>query len=121
MDERIKERLTRRTVWVRALYMVFFGIAFGIAELLVSAVVIVQFFIVLFTGRANDKLLQFGNNLSAYVWRVLRYQTFNSESQPFPFDDWPEEQVGDNQWTEEPDAAADLPDEPAESRKPDDR
>ena len=121
MDDRIKERLTRRAVWVRALFIVFFGIAFGIAELLVWVVVIVQFFIVLFTGRANDKLLAFGNNLSAYLWRVLRYQTFNTESQPFPFDDWPDEKVGDNPWMEEPGTAEASPEEPAAGSKPEDR
>ncbi len=120
MDDRIKERLTRRAVWVRALFMVFFAIAYAVAELVVWAVVVVQFFIVLFTGRANEKLLQFGNNLSAYVWRVFRYQTFNTESQPFPFDDWPEEKVDDNPWTEEPDTTEERPEEPARERKPDD-
>ncbi|MDE0063190.1 MAG: DUF4389 domain-containing protein [Gammaproteobacteria bacterium] len=120
MDEQIKERLTRRAVWVRALFMVFFAIAYAVAELVVWAVVVVQFFIVLFTGRANEKLLQFGNNLSAYVWRVFRYQTFNTESQPFPFDDWPEEKVGDNPWMEEPELAEDPPEEPAGEHKPDD-
>ena len=120
MDEQIKERLTRRAVWVRALFMVFFVIAFGIAELLVWAVVVIQFFIVLFTGRANGQLLQFGNNLSAYVYRLLRFQTFNTESQPFPFADWPDETVADNPWTGEPDAAEELPDKPAADEKPGD-
>lgn len=102
MDEQIKERLTRRSVWVRALFMVLFAIAYSVAELLVWVVAIVQFFIVLFSGRANERLLQFGNNLSAYAWQVLRFVTFNTETQPFPFTEWPDEQVGENPWTVDP-------------------
>ena len=120
MDDQIKERLTRRSVWIRALFMVFFAIAYAIAELVVGAVVIVQFFIVLFTGGANEQLLRFGNNLSAYVYRILRYQTFNTESQPFPFSDWPDETVADNPWTGEPETAEGPGDERAEQEKPDD-
>ena len=119
MNDQIKERLTRRAVWVRALFMVFFAIAYAIAELVVGAVVIVQFLVVLFTGGANERLLRFGNNLSAYVYRILRYQTFNTESQPFPFADWPNEKVADNPWMGEPDAGEGLADEPAAQKKPD--
>ena len=120
MDDRIKERLTRRPVWVRALFMVFFAIAYGIAELVVGVVVIIQFFIVLFTGGANERLLRLGNNLSAYVYRILRYQTFNTESQPFPFADWPDEKVADNPWIAEPETAEASPDESAAKEKPED-
>ena len=100
MDEQIKERLSRRSVWVRAIFMVLFAIAYGVAEFLVFVAIVIQFFIVLFTGGANERLLRFGNNLSAYIYRVLRFQTFNSEDQPFPFSDWPDEPATDNPWTD---------------------
>ena len=66
-------------------------------------VVVVQFLLVLFTGRVNWRLLQFGNNLSAYFYALLRFQTFNTEVRPFPFADWPNETVeDDNPWTGAP-------------------
>ncbi len=103
MDEQIKERLTRRSVWLRALYMVFFAIVYGVVELVWVVVVVVQFLLVLFTGRVNWRLLQFGNNLSAYFYALLRFQTFNTEVRPFPFADWPNETVeDDNPWTGAP-------------------
>ena len=98
MEEEMKQRLTRRDIWVRAIFMVIFVIAYSIAELILAVVVLAQFFIVLFTGQANRNLLQFGSNLSAYVFQVFRFQTFNSETQPFPFADWPREEVGENVW-----------------------
>jgi len=113
MEDQIKKRLSRRSIWMRALFMVFFALAFAIAELLTWVVVVIQFVIVLFTGAANDRLLQLGNNLSAYIYRVLKYQTFNTESQPFPFDNTPPATVGATPSTEDPDA-------PARDRHPDD-
>ena len=82
---------------------------------------VIQFFIVLFTGGANEQLLRFGNNLSAYVYRILRFQTFNTESQPFPFADWPDEAVADNPWTGEPETTEGPADGSAQEEKPEDR
>ena len=101
MENEIKERLTRRSVWVRALFMLFYAIAYGIAEFLLWTVAIIQFLFVLIAGRVNDRLLQFGNNLSAYLYQILRFLTFNSEAQPFPFSDWPDEPIDDNLWADE--------------------
>ena len=120
MDEQIKKRLTRRSVWLRLLYMVIFAIALAVVEFLVWILVIAQFLIVLFSGRANERLLQFGNNISAYAWQLLRFQTFNTETQPFPFSDWPDEEVAETPWTEDPAASETLSDEPAEDDKPGD-
>ena len=101
MENEIKERLTRRAVWVRALFMVFYAIAYAIAELLIWTVAVIQFLFVLITGRVNGQLLRFGNNLTAYVYQIIRFLTFNSEAQPFPFSDWPDEPMDDSLWTEE--------------------
>lgn len=120
MDDQIKERLTRRSVWARALFMVLFAVAYSIAELLVWVVAIAQFLVVLFAGPANEPLLRFGNNLSAYAWQVLRYVTFNSETQPFPFADWPDEAVDANPWSGDLAAAGEPSAEPARGAESDD-
>ena len=108
MEEEMKQRLTRRDIWVRAIFMVIFVIAYSIAELILAVVVLAQFFIVLFTGQANRNLLLFGSNLSAYVFQVFRFQTFNSETQPFPFADWPREKMGENVWLDQAPPAKDA-------------
>ncbi len=99
MDEFSNESSTRRDVWVRALLMLFFLVAYSVAELVIWVVVVLQLLMVLITGRANENLLILGNNLSAYVYQIFRFQTFNSERQAFPFADWPNESVAeDNVW-----------------------
>jgi hypothetical protein len=112
MDESVRNNLTSPGIWTRLLYMVLFAIIFSLAEFIFACTVVFQFFAVLLTGHANEPVLKFGNNLSSYLYQVVRYQTFNSEERPFPFSDWPDEQLAaDNIWTEAAvHAAASSPD-----------
>ena len=96
MSEDLKQNLSRSSIWMRLLYMLLFTIFYSLAEVVIVAVVIVQFLIALVTGNTNRRVLQFGKSLSTYVYQVLRYLTFNSEARPFPFGDWPEPSRGTN-------------------------
>ena len=98
MKEDTRERLIRGDIWIRLLYMILFGFAFGIARFIIVVVVVFQFFTILITGRANEPLLKFGNSLSIYVGEILDFQTFNTELQPFPFSPWPDEEAGGGRW-----------------------
>lgn len=98
MDPELKARLTSRDLWMRLVYMILFAIAYGLAELLMTVVVIFQFVFILLTGSANEPLLRLGQNLTRYIADLIRFQTFNTEHKPFPFDDWPEETPGGERW-----------------------
>jgi hypothetical protein len=98
MDESFKDRLTSGELWTRALYMILFAIAYGVAELVVTLIVIFQFFAALFTGRVNEPLLKFGRNLATYINQIIRFETFNSEVRPFPFSDWPDDPPESGHW-----------------------
>ena len=100
MEESTRERLIRSDIWVRALYMVLFAIAFGLTRVIIVFVVIFQFLAILFTGRANEPLLQFGKNLSVFILEILEFQTFNSELRPFPISPWPDEEPGGEEWVD---------------------
>ena len=76
-------------IWKRLLYMLLFVIAYSVVESILAAIVIIQIFFRLFTGKANERLLQFGAQAARYIYDVLQYLTFNSEEKPFPFRDWP--------------------------------
>lgn len=101
MDEEIKERLRSRDLWLRALYMVFFAIVSVIVRTVVTLLAFVQFIAILLTGHANEPLLQLGNNLSVYAYQIIRFVTFNTEMQPFPFSAWPDEEIDDNPWMDD--------------------
>ena len=100
MEESTRERLIRGDIWVRALFMVLFAIAFGLTRVIIVFVVIFQFLAVLFTGRADEPLLQFGKNLSVFILEILEFQTFNTELRPFPFSPWPDEEPGGDEWVD---------------------
>jgi len=111
MEEEIKQRLTSKDIWIRALYMVFFTIAYAVAETVTTLLVIFQFLAILFTGHANEPLLRLGNNLSIYIRQILQFVTFNSETRPFPFSDWPDEDHTGDRWLDsnESDSATEEP------------
>ena len=69
--------------------MLLFTLIYGIAEIVLIAVVITQFGFVLFTGNRNEPLLDLGRSVGAFIYRTIRYLTFNSDSRPFPFSPWP--------------------------------
>ena len=84
--------------WKRTLHMILFAIAYSIAELIVVLVILVQFLSILVTGSASERLLRFGNSLSAYVRQILRFVMYNTEAMPYPFSDWPQEPGGGERW-----------------------
>jgi hypothetical protein len=81
-------QLKQGSKWVRILYMVLFVIAYGIAEFILTGIVIVQVILNLLTGKINERLREFSNDLSRYVYDTLRFLTFNTEDKPFPLSDW---------------------------------
>ena len=88
MNEQLKGNLKNQSTWRRILYMLLFAIAYSVAEMVVSAIVVAQVVFVLFSGKPNEQLLDFGAQLSRYLYEVLRYLTFNTDRQPFPFSAW---------------------------------
>ena len=98
----LKENFSNTTTWGRALFMILFAIIYSVAEVVIGAVVVIQFFFVLFSGATNPRLLRFGSQLSRFIYQVFLYLTYNREDKPFPFADWPsdegdEESGGENQ------------------------
>ena len=80
-----------KSIWLRLLYMILFAFLYSVAEFVILAVVVYQFLHVLITGgNKDDKIAALGAQLSAYVYQILQFQTFNTEDKPFPMADWPE-------------------------------
>ena len=88
-DQSLEENIKSRSTWLRLLFMILFVVLWGISRLVILAVVVLQFFWVLFTGETNVRLGKFGLSLATYSYQIILYLTYNSEDQPFPFSDWP--------------------------------
>lgn len=89
MDQELKQNLKEKQTWLRGLYMVLFSVCYGVAKVVLFAVVVFQFLLVLFTSKTNPRLLKLGQSLSTYAYQILVYLTFNSNYQPYPFGAWP--------------------------------
>ena len=83
-----RDNLTDQATWLRLLYMLLFAVAFNLAELLIAAIAIFQFFKVLFTKEPNEKLKSFGGDLAIYIGDVAKFLTFQTDKMPYPVSDW---------------------------------
>jgi hypothetical protein len=87
----VKENLKRGSTWLRLFFMFVVVILYSVSRVVVSAVVLLQFFWVLLSGETNGALENFGQSLATYTYQIISYLTFNTEVRPFPFDlDWPD-------------------------------
>lgn len=89
MEEAVKEEGKTKDTWMRGIYILVFAFAYSVAEIVLWAVVLMQFLVLLFTSEKNEKLLVLGKDMSYYIYQILQYVTFNSDEKPFPFSDWP--------------------------------
>lgn len=70
--------------------MLIVALLYSVSRIVVTAVIIFQFFWVLFTGKNNSKLEVLGASLASYTYQIILFLTFNTEERPFPFDlEWP--------------------------------
>ena len=89
MNDESKGGANGHAIWKRGLFMLLFAVIYSIAEIVVCFVVVFQFLCVLITGDKNSRVLELGQSLSAFIYEVLQFVTFNSERMPFPFEAWP--------------------------------
>jgi hypothetical protein len=85
-----KMSLSNTYNWIRLAYMMLFTLLLMAARLVVTLVVIVQFLLVLVACHDNENLRNLGQGLGKWIYQTVMFLTFNTESKPFPFDEWPE-------------------------------
>ena len=85
MDDEIKASLTAPETWMRGVYMLLFAVIYSVAEVVLTAVAIVQFIFLLVARGPNERLVAFGGDLGVYFYQIIQFLTFNTEQKPFPF------------------------------------
>ena len=86
----LEKNLRSSATWLRLVFMLIACVFISLAGLVGTAVVVLGFLTVLFTGETNAQLKQFGKSLVSYIYQIGLYLTFNSETKPFPLGaDWP--------------------------------
>ncbi len=88
MSEQLNENLKKISTWKRIFFMLVYAVIVSLVRILLWAVILLQVASTLLTGKANENILGFGRSLSAYLYHILLFLTFNTELLPFPFSDW---------------------------------
>jgi len=73
----------------RLLYALGYSVLAWIAFWMLLVLSLVQFVVILVTGRANDELKAFSLNLLQYLWELVAFITFVRDDQPFPIGPFP--------------------------------
>ena len=79
----VKDRL------IKGLFVLLFMFAFGVCRFLLCFIVFVQFLFDLISGEPNNRLCQFSSVFKDYIAEVVAFVTYQSDTKPFPFSDWP--------------------------------
>ena len=77
------------SLWVRLAYMLLFLLLLSFVRVILLLVIGGQFLPLLITGADIKNLRSFGQSLASWIFQIMQFLTFNSNSKPFPFDDWP--------------------------------
>jgi hypothetical protein len=88
MQDDINENLKKISTWKRIFFILIFSVIIGLVRMLLWAVIFLQIASALFTGEANQNILSFGKKLSAYIYHILLFLTYNTDDLPFPFSEW---------------------------------
>lgn len=85
----VAENIKDKNIWQRGFFILLFTFIYLVAAVVVCAVVVFQFGSKLLEGHTNPRLLDFAQQLSTFLYEVLRFITFKSDDMPYPFEDWP--------------------------------
>lgn len=75
----------RKEAWFRILVLIVSGIILGVWKALIFLLAIVNWFIVIFSGKRNKELADFCEYWNTEIYKFIRYITFISNKRPFPF------------------------------------
>ena len=89
MSNDLQENLKQKSIWIRGLYMILFSLFYSLAEFVLFASVIIQFFFKLFTGEINLQLSKLGQSIATYIYQIIQFLTFKSEYHVYPLGEWP--------------------------------
>ncbi len=84
--------IDRKDTAVRALFTLLLWLALRLTLLVTGAVVVLELLVTFVTRQPPGRgLRRFANQALSYVYRILRYASYNEHAAPFPFQEFPAE------------------------------
>ena len=74
---------------IRGLFMLLFLIAARVALPLVGAIAVFQLIYVLIARKPNERVRDFGKDISRYFAEIVRFLSYGTDRKPWPFSPWP--------------------------------
>ena len=88
--EDIVDHLRQPAAWIRVVFMLAFAVfLYLVIAPVILVLMVVQALFAVITGEENENLRLLGSALTVYVSQILEFVTYNSETKPFPFSDFP--------------------------------
>ncbi|PCJ28688.1 MAG: hypothetical protein COA96_00460 [SAR86 cluster bacterium] len=85
------DNIREPSVWIRITFMIAFAVVLNLIILpVIIVLVIAQALFSVLSGKNNDNLRFFGAALEKYVSQIIKFLTYNAETKPFPFSDFPD-------------------------------
>ncbi len=75
----------RKEGWFRILALIISGIILSVWGALIKLLALVNFFVVIFSGKRNRGIAEFCEYWNTELYRFIRYITFVTNERPFPF------------------------------------
>lgn len=75
----------RKEAWFRIVVLIISGIILSVFSKLVWILSVINWFIVVFSGKRNKELAEFCEYWNTEKYKFIRYLTFVSNKRPFPF------------------------------------
>lgn len=88
MEEQLQDNFKQVSTWKRIGFILIFAVIAGVVRTLIWVVVLLQITSALISGDTNQHILGFGQKLAAYLYHIMLFMTFNTDTVPFPFSDW---------------------------------
>jgi hypothetical protein len=87
--ETLLTHLKQEQIGIRLIFMLLYALVYGVGEMLLFMVVLGQTGFVLMTGTPHARLTRLGGQLSAFLYHIMLFLTYNTATRPFPFSPWP--------------------------------
>lgn len=89
----LKEKLAKKDNWITLIFIILFAFINYFVQILSWGIAIFQWLSTLITNKPNERICEFGKQLSTYSYQILNFLTYNSNLRPFPFSDWPKREI----------------------------
>jgi len=83
-------------IFSRLFYTILFFIIGWVSLWIFSFVVVIQFGFMLITGQVNTNLKGFNKEVGLFLFDLMKYLSFQANVKPFPFRDWPYDEIKNN-------------------------